>query len=487
MRNNIVPNIHNEDPLKIIATITTIPSRINFIKPTLESILDQTILVDHIELNIPYKCIRTNEEYIIPEWLLNMNKVKIFRTEDYGSITKVAPTFIRYKNDSNIYIWSCDDDLIYPNNTLELYTDGFTHFTNEARGYWGLDYTLNKEFKHKSEVQILQGFSSILYAPQIVKDDFIEYLEFISKSDKCKNDDVMIANYLAKYNISRILYRPYTINFLDNKILQEYGNTDDALKSIYNYYEKYNQECFEYLKINNICYLFDFDSSIYTVYKSPFDKLRIGSNNDGGYIICDIPNINYDLLLGCGIEQNLDFENEFLSKYSTLDNCFVFDGTINIIPECNSKIKWIKKNISSKNSENTTNLHDYINKYNNIFVKMDIEGYEIEWLETLSLEQMNNISQLVIEFHYPYSVRESSIFNKLNKTHILLHLHANNYTGVKEYNNIILPEVFECTYLNKKYINNTLELNNSHLPSLLDMPNNKESKDINLNYKPFVN
>ena len=487
-RNKVVPNIYNEFPLQIIATLTTLPSRINYIKQTLESILNQTILVDHIELNIPYKCIRTNEEYIIPDWLINMKKVKIFRTEDYGSITKVASTFNRYKNNSNTYIWSCDDDLIYPNNTLELYTDGFTHFTNEARGYWGLDFTISKgEFKHMDNIMILQGFSSILYAPQLIKDDFMEYLEFIKNSEKCKNDDIMICNYLAKHNIKRKIYRPYTINFLDDKILQEYGNTNDALKIIYNYYETYFYDCINYLKDNNMCYLFDFDSSIYTVYKSPFEKIRIGSINDGGYLIFNIPNINYDLLLGCGVEKNLDFENEFLSKYSSVNECFVFDGTINEIPKHNDKIKWIKKNISSKNYENTTNLHDYINKYNNIFLKMDIEGYEFEWIETLNTKQLNNISQIVIEFHYPFSPKESSAFTKLNKTHVLLHLHANNYAGVRLYNNIILPEVFECTYVNKKYINNNLELNNSQLPCSLDMQNNKDCKDIDLNYPPFVN
>jgi len=240
-----------DNKLKIIATMTTIPSRIDKIKDTIQTILNQTIPIEHLEINIPYKCIRTNEEYIIPEWLTNMKNVKIFRTEDYGAITKVAPTFIRYRNNSEIYIWSVDDDLIYPNNTLELYTYGYTPFFNEARGYWCFNDTY---VEHGCNVKFLQGFSSILYSPNIIKNDFEEYLTFILENKECKNDDLMIGNYLAKHNILRKLYRPYTINFLDSNVLKEYGNTKDALKNIYNYYDEYNKETYKFLKEYNMYY-----------------------------------------------------------------------------------------------------------------------------------------------------------------------------------------------------------------------------------------
>lgn len=36
-----------------------------------------------------------------------------------------------------------------------------------------------------------------------------------------------------------------------------------------------------------------------------------------------------------------------------------------------------------------TNLHEYIDAHSNIFVKMDIEGYEIPWFLSLAPEHMN--------------------------------------------------------------------------------------------------
>jgi hypothetical protein len=44
---------------------------------------------------------------------------------------------------------------------------------------------------------------------------------------------------------------------------------------------------------------------VLTVYKSPYEKKRIGRANDGGYVICDIPNIEYSILLAGGIESDI--------------------------------------------------------------------------------------------------------------------------------------------------------------------------------------
>ena len=35
------------------------------------------------------------------------------------------------------------------------------------------------------------------------------------------------------------------------------------------------------------------DPRVLTVYKSPFPKKRIGRDIDGGYVIIDIPNVDY--------------------------------------------------------------------------------------------------------------------------------------------------------------------------------------------------
>jgi len=125
------------------------------------------------------------------------------------------------------------------------------------------------------------------------------------------------------------------------------------------------------------------DPSVLTVYKSPFNKIRLGKDFDGGYIFADIPNITYNILIAGGICNDISFEEDFVNKYSNV-KCFAFDGTINNLPKENTNIIFIKKNIGFENNYKETNLHDIIDNNNNIFVKVDIEGGEIPWIKSLS-------------------------------------------------------------------------------------------------------
>ena len=82
--------------------------------------------------------------------------------------------------------------------------------------------------------------------------------------------------------------------------------------------------------------------SVLTVFKSPFEKIRLGKDYDGGYVIAEIPNIKYTTLLAGGIENDISFEEDFIKKYA-IDNAYAFDGTINKLPKEISNITFIKK------------------------------------------------------------------------------------------------------------------------------------------------
>jgi hypothetical protein len=223
-----------------------------------------------------------------------------------------------------------------------------------------------------------------------------------------------------------------------------------------------------------------------TVYKSPYAKKRIGKDNDGGYVIVEIPNVQYNLLLAGGIKNDISFEEAFSSIYGS--RCVAFDGTINNLPKLNTNIEFVKKNIGAGNTDTLTNLHEYIDINEKIFVKMDIEGGEIPWIKSLSDTQMYKFEQIVIEFHKPYTKKkEDGIFAKMNKHHVLVHFHPNNCCGTRIYKGVVMPNIFECTYLHKKYFVNEPKLNTDPVPSEIDMQNIKEKKEIILNHPPFVN
>jgi len=225
-----------------------------------------------------------------------------------------------------------------------------------------------------------------------------------------------------------------------------------------------------------------------------FDKkTRLGVNSDGGYVLAELDG-DYDCYISAGISNEESFSRDFINKYNMNEyNSFGFDGTINNYPyNYTKKISFIKKNIASFDDDNHSNLSFLTNndKYNNIFLKMDIEGGEYQWLLNINENQLNKFKQIVLEFHgitndgwncsYDDKVK---CLEKLSKTHYIVHAHGNNHGPV--INNI--PDVIELTYVNKNYFDSIPELNSTPLPIInLDFANNTRFRDINLNFYPFV-
>ena len=200
----------------------------------------------------------------------------------------------------------------------------------------------------------------------------------------------------------------------------------------------------------------------------------------------------YDCYISAGISNEESFSRDFLNKYNIhKDNSYGFDGTIHSYPyHYTQNIQFNKKNINNFNDDNNTNLSFLTNKYNNVFLKMDIEGGEYPWLLQIDETQLNKFKQIVIEFHGITNDGWGCAYNdkikcleKLSKTHYVVHAHGNNHGPVL--NNI--PDVIELTYINKNYLSSVPELNTQPLPiANLDFSNKSGSEDINLNFYPFV-
>jgi hypothetical protein len=65
----------------------------------------------------------------------------------------------------------------------------------------------------------------------------------------------------------------------------------------------------------------------------------------------------------------------------------------------------------------------------NIFLKMDIEGCEYDWIHSMTKNDMEKISQIVIEFHWPFDFYRMNALKKINETHYVVHVHGNNGPG----------------------------------------------------------
>ena len=225
-----------------------------------------------------------------------------------------------------------------------------------------------------------------------------------------------------------------------------------------------------------------------TLYKTE-NKIRLGgreSYSDGGYIIED--NLDYDILISAGIDNDVTFEKAFTEKYGV--KCLAFDGESADIAkktcEGEDNITHIPKNVGGENTDDCTDLKEYINDFDNIFLKMDIEGHEFHFINRLTTNELSRIKQITIEFHFVDIIDKWKMLEKLSDTHYLIHFHANNNNKIMyNYAWTWVPAVFECTYIRKSDIDNP-QLNDVTLPIDLDRTNT-QGLDYRFDCPPWVN
>jgi hypothetical protein len=284
----------------------------------------------------------------------------------------------------------------------------------------------------------------------------------------------------------------------------------NALAKLYNYFNEVNcmSERFDIAWVNalnalnirytelgsfNVCkntnLQFTENINLLRVYDFP-QKIRLGEKADGGYVIGDLSG-SYDCYISAGVGDNESFSEDFLSFHKVgSTNSFAFDGTISEFPtKYKCDIQFIRKNIGELNDELTTNLSEQIDKYNDIFLKMDIESGEYPWLMWILPAQLQKFKQIAIELHsitsdheYNNSIKMTCL-RKLCETHYLIHAHGNN--GCNEFGGI--PVVIELTFVRKTEFNSVPKWNTNPLPiPKLDYPNCDHNAEIMLNHFPFV-
>ena len=215
--------------------------------------------------------------------------------------------------------------------------------------------------------------------------------------------------------------------------------------------------------------------------------LRIGDDNDGGYLI---PNILDEIkfCFSAGVGHTNKFETD-LNKLNI--KSFLADYSVEKFTRDINEFEFIKKYISSFDSEKTKNINSWLKEnieirdLNKAILKLDVEGSEYEIMSSLEEDLLKEIRIVIIEFHNLEMLCEentyqiiNSIKQKILKHFYVAHIHPNNCCGIHEVSKFKVPSVLEVTYLNKKNIK--LENKNCKIPNDLDRKNVLKKDEIYL-------
>lgn len=226
-------------------------------------------------------------------------------------------------------------------------------------------------------------------------------------------------------------------------------------------------------------------------------RTRIGSKNDGGYIIID--GFEYDGLYSYGIGDNADFDYDFSKLYPKIHS-HLYDFTITELPIEIKNSTFHRQGIfpfKNKNGDTLVNhiLENKDNDKKNMFLKMDVEGAEWDSVLAIPDSTLIQFKQIVIEFHGlgPTRQREygstqekrTSLLEKLNKYFCIVHVHFCNGGGFDRIGCYRTPEILEVTYLRRE-TNFTFMLTTQVFPTILDAPDKPNGTNPKLDFYPFA-
>ena len=245
-----------------------------------------------------------------------------------------------------------------------------------------------------------------------------------------------------------------------------------------------------------------------------YDLIRLGKNNDGGYLVEKESLAEAKSLISFGIAFDWSFEKHFFKikncpiqcydpfiKYSNIKkfsrkslidlfkskNLFnkrLLKETINNIFLYNDYKKFFSKEVVHYESSigvgnNKVDFSETIKKINSypIFLKIDIEGSEYRILDDL-INYQDKISGLVIEFHN-IDLHKDIISNFIKKFSLsLCHIHGQNPLGSNYLDSNNDPIQIEMTFSKSKNILSP----KPKIPHPLDQPADFRFQDVELNF-----
>ena len=218
------------------------------------------------------------------------------------------------------------------------------------------------------------------------------------------------------------------------------------------------------------------------VFDAPVSYIRTGRDYDGGYVMADCFS-DCTVAYSLGICDDVSWDKDMAERNIDV---YMYDHTIDGLPEQDTRFHFFKTGLAGEDSGNLKTLGTIIRENDhennkNMILKMDIEGWE--WEVINQTDCISQFSQIAVELHGLCDFDNKNIIpalDKLNETHIPVHIHANNCSPVMFFGGLVLPDALEVTYLRKTDFE--FSENTRSFPTELDMVNDPSKPEIILDF-----
>ncbi len=219
-------------------------------------------------------------------------------------------------------------------------------------------------------------------------------------------------------------------------------------------------------------------------------KVRIGGDADGGYVMPSMA-LKSTAVVSIGIGDQVSFDAELADRGAVV---LQYDHTIPGAPMAHRNFRYHKLGWGAKDEGELRCLASMMSgidwdEARYPILKFDTEGAEWSCLAAATSADLQRFAVIAGEFHGFHNLVNrgvhdamKAVFEKIRRTHLPVHLHANNATGIRLVLGVPVPPLLEITFVRKDlavFAGHSTE----PIPGPLDRPNMADRPDICL--RPF--
>ena len=198
---------------RVVVSLTTIPSRLTRLRPTLNSLLTQDYQPTAIYLAVPSQSMREQKPYQMPEWLPEYPAVTVIDCErDWGPASKLLPTLLAERERPDTMIIVVDDDNVYPREMVRTFVQFSQRLPDAALCFRG--HVVSGGWKESRAVfgtrvsaptrmDIVTGCGGVLVKPRFFDGAVFDYDG--APPSAFFVDDIWISGHLARRGVRRYL------------------------------------------------------------------------------------------------------------------------------------------------------------------------------------------------------------------------------------------------------------------------------------------
>lgn len=217
-------------------------------------------------------------------------------------------------------------------------------------------------------------------------------------------------------------------------------------------------------------------------------KVRLGPQEDGGYVTSTTTIENSVGLFTYGVGHDVRFEEDYVRTYDK--PVYLYDHTIGQSTgwDIGKNLHFFDEGLGFVDRCNDFLIHyENLNIIGDVLLKIDIEGNEFDYFEKVDIEKLSKVTTgILLELHWlsnnEYRQRAEQILKKLNMFYTLTHIHGNSWGVVFEHEGHEIPDTLELSFVNNKYITEKNVDTQKYPIDGLDVSNRPNYPDINLTF-----